>query len=151
VIEQKGQGEMIKKLPKPDDKPKEQSLAPVPASPVTPAAAKAVETEAKNPFELARRYEQRVSHTADYSKLTGQLDFVHADGGLWVLRYAPLSEEDRHGGSVILARDHQMNSYREGDLVTVVGQVIREKGSSRLGGPLYRVNSISLVDRPPQE
>src|SRR5439155_21398552 len=114
---------------------------------VTPAAAK-IETEAKNPFDLDRRYEQRVSHAADYSRLTGQLFFVHADGGLWVLRYAPLSREDGNGGSVILSRDRPMNNYREGDLVTVEGKIISQKGSARLGAPLYRTQSIRLVDRP---
>ena len=136
--------EPIKKMPKDDGK-----VAPVaPAvAPVTPAGAR-IETEVKNPFELARRYEKRVSHAADFSRLTGQLSFVHADGGLWILRYASLAEEDRNGGSVILARDRMMNNYREGDLVTIEGQVISQKGSTRLGGPLYRVQAISLVDRP---
>jgi len=115
-----------------------------------PGEGAAAETGAKSPFELARRYEKRVARAADYSKLTGQLCFVHADGGLWVLRYAPLSEEDANGGSVILARDRQMNNYREGDLVTVAGKIISKKGSSRLGAPLYQVQSINLVDRPPQ-
>ena len=138
--------EPIKKMPKDDGKGA--MMAPVaPISPVTPAGAR-IETEVKNPFELARRYEQRVGHATDYSRLTGQLSFVHADGGLWVLRYASLAEEDRNGGSVILARDRMMNNYREGDLVTIEGQVISQKGSTRLGGPLYRVQAISLVDRP---
>jgi hypothetical protein len=138
--------EPIKKMPK--DEGKGASLAPVaPTAPVTPAGAR-IETEVKNPFELARRYEKRVAHAADYSRLTGQLSFVHADGGLWVLRYAPLAEEDQNGGSVILARDRMMNNYHEGDLVSIEGQVISQKGSARLGGPLYRVQSISLVDRP---
>jgi hypothetical protein len=118
-----------------------------PAPVVQPAAAK-VETEVKNPFEVDRRYDKRVTHAADYSKLTGQLYYVHADGGLWVLRYASLDVEDARGGNVILARDRQMNNYREGDLVTVEGEVISDKGSSRLGGPLYRVRNIVLVDRP---
>lgn len=116
-------------------------------SDLTPTSAK-VETEATNPFDLARRYEKRVAHAADYSKLTGQLSYVHADGGLWVLRYAPLSEEDQYGGSVVLARDRTMNSYREGDLVAVEGQIISQKSSARLGGPLYRIQNISLVERP---
>jgi hypothetical protein len=107
-----------------------------------------LETEGKNPFELARRYEKRVSRAADYSHLTGQLFFVHADGGLWVLRYASLSEEDAYGGSVILARDRKMDLYREGDLVSVEGQILSQRGSPRLGGPLYRVQAIRLVDRP---
>jgi hypothetical protein len=121
-----------------------------PAAPVlTPTVGKTIETEVKNPFELSRRYEKRVSCAADYSRLTGRLFYVHADGGLWVLRYAPLAQEDANGGSVILARDRQMNSYREGDLVSVEGQVLSQRGSTHLAAPLYQVRTISLVD-PPQ-
>jgi hypothetical protein len=156
--------EPIKKMPKPVDKPNGMGdkpngmgdkpngtglLTPAPAPSLTPAAAKAKE-ETKNPFELDRRYEERVGRAADNSRLTGQLFFVHADGGLWVLRYAPLGKEDANGGSVVLARDRQMDSYREGDLVTVHGEIVKERGSSRLGGPLYRVRTIQLVDRPQQ-
>jgi hypothetical protein len=115
---------------------------------VTPtSASKTNETETKNPFELDRRYEVRVDRAADYSWVTGQLFYVHADGGLWVLRYAPLSKEDPYGGSVVLARDRQMDSYREGDLVTVHGEIINEKGSAFLGGAQYRARTIQLVDR----
>ena len=53
-----------------------------------------------------------------------------------------------HLNRVILARDREMNEYREGDLVTVEGEVISDRGSPRLGGPLYRVRSMTLVDRP---
>src|SRR5262249_51387394 len=78
-------------------------------------------TEGKSPFELSRRNEARVDRAADYSWLTGQLFYVHADGGLWVLRYAPLSKEDGNGGGVVLARDDKLDSYRDGDLVRVRG------------------------------
>jgi hypothetical protein len=135
--------EKLKKMPKGEDENKGKTSSPL----LTPAGGK-VETEVKNPFELARRDEMRVTRAADYSQLTGQLYFVHADGGLWVLRYAPLAQEDANGGSVVLARDRKMDSYREGDLVTIEGQVLSQKGSARLGGPLYRVRTISLVDRP---
>jgi len=40
-----------------------------------------------------------------------------------------------------------MDSYREGDLVTVKGEILQEKGSLYLGAPLYRASSIELVDR----
>jgi len=134
--------EPIKKMP--SDANKGAMLAPL--SQVAPTGAK-IETEAKNPFDFARRCDASVANTTDYSKLTGQLSFVHADGGLWVLRYAPLSQEDANGGSVVLARDRSMNEYKEGDIVTVEGKVIGEKGSSRLGGPLYQAQSIRLVNR----
>jgi len=115
---------------------------------VTPtSSSNAIELETKNPFELDRRYETRVGRAADYNWVTGQLFYVHADGGLWVLRYAPLWKEDANGGSVVLARDRQMDSYREGDLVKVHGEILNPKGSIFLGGPQYRVESIELIDR----
>jgi hypothetical protein len=115
---------------------------------ITPAASRTIDTGANNnPFELDRRYESRVDRAADYSWVTGQLFYVHADGGLWVLRYAPMGKEDPNGGSVVLARDRQMDSYREGDLVTVHGEIINQKSSIFLGGPLYRASSIQLVER----
>jgi hypothetical protein len=130
--------------------PKEVRLTP-PIPNVKPAlSSKATETETKNPFELNRRYEARVESAADYSWVTGQLFFVHADGGLWVLRYAPVWKEDPNGGSVVLARDRRMDSYREGDLVTVCGEIVSPKGSVFLGGPLYRAQSIQLLDRSQQ-
>lgn len=118
------------------------------SSPITPASGRQTETEGRNPFDFDRRYDKRVGRAADNSQLTGQLSFVHADGGLWILRFAPLSKEEVYGGSVILAQDRRLTSYREGDLVTVHGKVIAERGSSRLGGPLYRIRSIELVERP---
>jgi hypothetical protein len=114
---------------------------------VTPTGSNVIETETKNPFELDRRYETRVGRAADYSWVTGQLFYVHADGGLWMLRYAPLYKEDPNGGSVLLSRDRQMDSYREGDLVKVHGEILNQKGSIFLGGPLYRAESIELIDR----
>jgi len=49
---------------------------------------------------------------------------------------------------VILAREHMMINSREGDLITVEGQVISQKASARLGGAFYGVRATSLVDRP---
>jgi len=114
---------------------------------VAPASAQTIEKESKSPFELDRRYETRVDRAADYSWLTGQLFYVHADGGLWVLRYASLSTDDINGGGVVLARDLQMDSYHEGDLVKIHGEILNKKGSAYLGAPLYRASSIELVER----
>jgi len=144
-------GEPLKVMPKEGELKKlpeggKETAFPV-APELTPAASKSIEVGTKSPFELSRRFEMRVNHAADYSELTGQLYFVHADGGLWVLRYAPLGTEDRNGGGVILARDRSMDSYREGDLVTVRGEIIQERASRYLGAPLYRTSSIQLVER----
>jgi hypothetical protein len=135
-------GEPGKKLPSGD---KETSI---PAgTDITPVSG----AETKSPFELSPRYESRAGHAPDYSWLTGQLFYVHADGGLWVLRYAPLSTEDANGGGVVLARDLRMDSYRDGDLVTVHGQLLGQKSSIFLGGPLYQGKTIELIERGTQD
>ncbi len=118
-----------------------------PAVDLAPTNPKVSETENLHPFEISRQYESRVDRAPDYSWITGQLFYVHADGGRWVLRYAPLGQEDPHGGGVILARDRQMDSYREGDLVRVKGEFLDERPSLYLGAPLYRTSDIELVDR----
>ena len=42
----------------------------------------------------------------------------------------------------------EMRNFREGDLVCVSGDVLDEGRTSRsIGGALYRVNVISIVDR----
>jgi hypothetical protein len=116
---------------------------------ITPAGGLRIESEGRNPFDSHHLQQARSGCAADYSWVTGQLSFVHADGGTWVLRYAPLDQEDRHGGSVVLGRgDRRLDSYRDGDIVTVKGEILTEKYSQRLTGPLYRINAIQLVERP---
>jgi len=131
-----------KKMPSPAKEV--QIINPTPGA--SPTANVIIETETKSPFELNRRYVSRVDRAPDYSWLTGQLFYVHADGGLWVLRYAPLWKEDPNGGSMVLARDLRMDSFHEGDLVTVHGEIISQHGSEFLGGPLYQVRSIKLIE-----
>jgi hypothetical protein len=125
----------------PSEQPRQSSLD------IAPKASLTIETETKNPFESHRRYESRVGHAADYSWVSGQLFYVHADGGLWILRYAPLSYEDQNGGSVVLARDLPMDNYHEGDFVTVHGEILNQRSSAFLGGPLYRAYSIELNEK----
>lgn len=104
--------------------------------------------EVRGEFELRREYLDRVKNAPDYSWVTGQLFYIHADGGLWVVRYAPIDREDRYGGSVVLAPTVSMRNFREGDLVTVRGEVLNQgRASKRLGGPLYRAITVEMVER----
>lgn len=112
-----------------------------------PGAGLSIDPETKSPFELSRRRDASVEDATDYSRLTGRLFYVHADGGLWVLRYAPVSTEDANGGSVVFARDARMDGFHEGDLVSVRGEVAAPRASTKLGGPLYRVQSIELLEK----
>jgi len=138
------------------------SAAPSPAQPAAPAAPQSepkkmpttigggtikIQEGIPNPFEPSRRYEGKFFASPDYSKLTGQLYFVHIDGGRWVLRYAPLATEDRFGGSVILSRDSNLSGYQEGDVITVEGEVLAAKSDLRLGGAHFRAHRSELVER----
>jgi hypothetical protein len=105
---------------------------------------------ARPAMEIAKEYLDKVANAGDYSWVTGQLFYIHihADQGLWVVRYAPVDKEDQYGGSVVLAPATSMTGFREGDLVTVHGEVLNQGRASRyLGGPLYRGLAVDLKDR----
>jgi hypothetical protein len=115
---------------------------------VTVPVVHVTQQEPRDPSRIRSEYLPRVGHSPDYSSVTGELYYVHADGGMWVVRYAPIDTEDRYGGSVVVAAVADMSDFREGDLVTVRGEVLNEgRASKHLGGPLYRVVSAQLVER----
>ncbi|CAN5368106.1 hypothetical protein BH10PLA2_BH10PLA2_09920 [soil metagenome] len=104
---------------------------------------------ARNSSEISKEYLPRVGHDADYRHITGQLAYVHADKGLGVVRYAPVDREDRYGGSVVLSPVINMDTYRDGDLVTISGEILNDGRATRyLGGPAYRAQTMLLEDRP---
>ncbi len=73
-------------------------------------------TEPLLPAGVRKSYAGKFGHELDYSWITGQLFYIHADGGLWVLRYAGVDSEDRFGGSVVLAYgQHEELSRRRSD------------------------------------
>jgi hypothetical protein len=91
----------------------------------------------------------KIGHETDYSWITGQLTFVHTGtSGVWVVRYATVDTEDRFGGSVVLAANVEMRNFREGDLVSVRGEVLNEgRATNILGGALYRPSHIDMIER----
>jgi hypothetical protein len=99
-------------------------------------------------LKIAKKYENKVGHEEDYSWVTGHLFYVHADGGRWVVRYTLPDQVDKYGGSVVLAPAVEMRNFREGDLVCVFGRVLSDgRATPSLGGALYRVDSITMVER----
>lgn len=84
-------------------------------------------------------------HASDFSWVQGELQYAHVRGGMWIIRYLPLHETDRNGGSVVLATDGRLENFHEGDIVRVSGEIVRSRSESSLGGPLYRIRSITLV------
>ncbi len=100
------------------------------------------------PQEIRKEYFPRLGNDPEYRWVTGQLFYIHAESGLWVVRYAPVDREDRYGGSVVLAPAVNMDGFQEGDLVTVRGEILNEgRAYKYLGGPLYRGLEVHLEDR----
>jgi hypothetical protein len=99
--------------------------------------------------EVQKKYQDRIGNAEDYRWLTGQLFYLHtAEGGVWVVRYSAVDQVDRYGGSVALAPGLDMKNYREGDLVSVEGEILAgRKAPGHLGCALYRATSISMITR----
>jgi hypothetical protein len=102
-------------------------------------------------LQIEAKNAEKVGHETDYSWVTGYLSYLHTDGGRWVLRYTGVDEIDPFGGSVVLTPTVDMKNYREGDLVSVTGGLLNEGQAARpLGGAMYRVNSIQMIERADQ-
>jgi hypothetical protein len=124
------------------------ACAPAPAAPPVLKSADIKRPE-RDPSQISREYVGRVGHNGDYSVITGQLYYVHADKGIWVVRYAPVDREDRYGGSVVLAPIVNMDSHQDGELVTIHGELLNEgRATKYLGGPAYRTTDVATLDRP---
>lgn len=110
----------------------------------TPVAA-IVHTEAPKMVEAPKPAPPKMDHAADYSWIQGKLEYAHIEGGAWILRYAGLDQSDKYGGHVVLSRSAKMANYREGDMVRVEGEIVNDRSSIFLRGPLYRVYGSSMV------
>lgn len=84
-------------------------------------------------------------HAPDYSWLIGNLQKVHVTGATWKIRYAPLDEEDRYGGTAIFTPDVRIDRFQDGDVVYVEGHILNDRPSLYLAGPSYRIRTIRKV------
>ena len=82
----------------------------------------------------------------DYSWLRGTLEYSNVRGGMWKVRYAPLSIDDPYGGSVVLDSDPTEAGLKNGDIVLVEGKISRPNGRPGLPTPLYQVQNIRRLD-----
>ena len=90
--------------------------------------------------------ESRYGHGPNYRWLKGELQKVHVPGGEWKLRYLPLDQEDRWGGSMVLAPDIRLEQFSDGDSVVLEGEVMVGRPTLYLSGPLYRISSVRSTD-----
>jgi hypothetical protein len=98
---------------------------------------------------VSDRFRDRVGHEGDYSWITGQLYRIDAGNTpLWILRYATKEMQDQHGGTVLLASAVNMSNFREGDLVSVRGEVLNGgRHSEQIASPVYRASDVNLIER----
>jgi hypothetical protein len=104
---------------------------------------------AKAPIEEPAQIPE-YAHAKDHSWLVGQLQRVHSPQHQWKIRYAPIEENEHWGGSMILAPDARLDQCQDGDMVYVEGEILNERPSLYLSGPLYRVRCLRPAqDAPP--
>jgi hypothetical protein len=83
-------------------------------------------------------------HAPDYSWLQGRLEYTHLCGGIWRVRYAPLSADDKYGGCVIL-QTPPSNEFKQGDLVFLEGRIVDSNVRGPLPNPIYQVSVMNRV------
>jgi hypothetical protein len=102
--------------------------------------------EAK-PASARREVVGDYGHGEDHSWLQGVLD-RHYQGPMH-LRYCDATEDDAWGGKVCLDPDPRLSEFKEGDVVHLEGELVRENGKVLHGRwnhfPRYRVTSVRLV------
>lgn len=140
-----------KPKPAPEPKPVRQKPQPSPSPPPEPEPK--AEPDAESPSEPAAVTEpadpkqtpavkSNYGHAKDYSWLMGRLHRVHVPGGDWKIRFAPLHRAERWGGSMVLAPDARLDGFQDGDFVYMEGEILADRPSLYLSGPLYRVGTI---------
>ena len=110
------------------------------AAPVIPASAHESTREAQPKLGGG------MDHAPDYSWIQGKLEFSALGGGVWKARYAPISADDEHGGSVILDCDPTKKELKPGDMVFVEGQLMPGEQSRSFRNPQYRVRRMVRIE-----
>jgi hypothetical protein len=141
--------------PEPPRAPGMSSIAPVLRQPaVVPVSAQSVQPAQPATAQPAAAQPangetvQKIAMADDGTWIIGELHYVHAEGGLWEVRYASYDQEDKYGGAVLLAPGVDMSKFHEGDTVFVRGQIMNEGRSSKyVAAPLYKATSVDLNER----
>lgn len=87
-----------------------------------------------------------LDHAPDYAWLQGRLEHSALGGGVWKVRYAPISAEDEHGGSVILETPPDSSRFQPGDTVYIEGQIVSQQSRGAWSNPVYRVQRMNLLE-----
>ncbi|MCI0458531.1 MAG: hypothetical protein L0Z62_16330 [Gemmataceae bacterium] len=121
----------------------------LPRSPVAQAAHNPAPAPARLKLPVREPYRDKIGHDGRYGWVTGQL--VRLESGrdlLWVIVYATPEMEDLHGGSLLLNPVVEMMNFRDGDLVSVRGELLNGgRPSQHFGMLMYRAVEVNLIER----
>jgi hypothetical protein len=84
-------------------------------------------------------------HSPDYSWIQGKLEYTSLSGGIWRVRYAPLSADDQYGGCMILQSPPDPSQFRANDMVYVEGRILDVNTRGLLPNPVYQADLIDRV------
>ncbi|HEV3146315.1 MAG TPA: hypothetical protein VGZ47_20680 [Gemmataceae bacterium] len=92
------------------------------------------------------------AHDSDYHLLKGILEKHYR--GYYCLRYCDASVEDNYGGKVRLVDDPRLLQFHDGDVLSILGELLPESESGphvHWDNPLYRIKNAWLVQQASQE
>lgn len=92
------------------------------------------------PNVINPRFVNKVGHEDDYSWITGQLEIV--SNNRYVIHFAPPEVVDRYQGSLPLSANIDTNRFRNGDLISVRGNLLPQNGRT-----IYHAVTVDLIER----
>lgn len=117
-------------------------LVPIPSEPI-----QLVHSVQSNKADLhSQRSTSRYAHHPEYRWLRGVLDRHYR--GSFYLRYRDPTEDDPHGGKVLLEPDQRLSELPDGTCLLVEGELavsVDEPTKRRENYPRYRIHSIQQV------
>lgn len=129
----------IKAIPKPELR----AQAEVPQVPQVPEVPEFLQVSSHVEVQPVPDSPRNGGHDADFRSITGELRKID---GIWVVRYASSDAANGSEGYAILFSEVDMTSFREGDMVSVRGNVI-SASSTEARATHYRVSSVELIER----
>jgi hypothetical protein len=98
---------------------------------------------AKSPIRA--QFANKIGRDEKFDWITGQLEL---ENGSYVLYYSTPETVDKYHGRIVLQpQDVNMKELHRGDLVSVRGQLVQRPAVPGMG-PVYRLTSANLIERP---
>ncbi len=120
-----------------------------PPAPLAQASHKPAAAPPRLNLPVREPYRDKIGHDGKYGWVTGQLVRLQSDRDLvWVVVYATPEVVDPHGGCLLLNPAVDMMNFRDGDLVSVRGELLNGgQPTQHFGMRMYRAAEVNLIER----